>query len=222
MMARRRVWRERPPPGWARGNTSEQLHARIIDLRAGSGQEHLHCKPRGRAVVVDPRHVRLAPLWNEAILDEDFPRWQDGSAINASEFRRCGAMGYRFDEWLRVLLPPNSTVWRPPPTPALLVHTPGTTGTERRVVGRDEPCVAEARAGVEEGARRTLSLECYCSSIAVWWAGSGPLASISGAVENGDYVASWAPSWSYRRYDAYDHYISETNCIESCRPVALL
>ena len=154
MLARCRVWRERSPPGWARVNTSEQLHARIIDLRAGSGQEHLHCKPRGRAVVVDPRHVRLAPLWNEAILDDDFPRWQDGSAINASEFRRCGAMGYRFDEWLRVLLPPNSTVWRPQPTPALPVHSPGTIGTDHRVVGRDEPCVAEARDGVQEGAQR--------------------------------------------------------------------
>jgi hypothetical protein len=114
---RKMIWKERPVPNWAKGKPGEPVCARILDLRAGPGEEHLLCKPRGRAVVFDPKKVTLAPLWSEDILDADFPRWQDGSNIDQKEYERCGAAGYPFHAWLRKLLPSDSQVWQPPKLP---------------------------------------------------------------------------------------------------------
>ncbi len=90
----RRIWKERPVPAWARSANGGPVCARVLDLRAGRGDEHDGCKPRGCAVVLDPRVLSLAPLWNEEILDPGFPRWQDGSTIDEEEYRRCGQAGY--------------------------------------------------------------------------------------------------------------------------------
>ena len=90
----RRLWKERPVPPWALPAHGGPVSARVLDLRPGRGDEHDGCKPRGRAVVLDPRLVSLAPLWNEEILDPGFPRWQDGSTIDEAEYRRCGQAGY--------------------------------------------------------------------------------------------------------------------------------
>ena len=90
----RRLWKERPVPAWAQSAHGGPVSARVLDLRMGRGDEHDGCKPRGCAVVLDPRLLSLAPLWNEEILDPDFPRWQDGSTIDEEEYRRCGQAGY--------------------------------------------------------------------------------------------------------------------------------
>ena len=90
----RRLWKERPVPAWARSAHGGPVCARVLDLRAGRGDEQDGCKPRGCAVVLDPKLLSLAPLWNEEILDPGFPRWQDGSTIDEEEYRRCGKAGY--------------------------------------------------------------------------------------------------------------------------------
>jgi hypothetical protein len=107
------VWKERAVPPWAAGSDGGPVCARVLDLRPGPGTEHLQCKPRGCAVVIDPTRVHIAPLWNEEVLEPNFPRWQDGSEIDEDEYRRCGEAGYPFHVWLRKLLPTGSTVWRP-------------------------------------------------------------------------------------------------------------
>jgi hypothetical protein len=115
------VWKERPVPDWAfppNGSNFNAVSARILELTGEPGKEHTAGKPRGCAVVIDPERVRLSPFWNEEILDDDFPRWQDGSAIDEVEYRRCGAAGYPFHVWLRKLLPAGSHVWQPLPSPS--------------------------------------------------------------------------------------------------------
>ena len=95
------------------GNSS--VCARVLDLRVGEGEQHQECKPRGRAIVLDPRRISLRPLWNGEILDPNFPRWQDGSEVDEIEYKRCGEAGYPFHVWLRELLPAGSRVWKPEP-----------------------------------------------------------------------------------------------------------
>ena len=107
------VWKERAIPPWAEAGDGAPVRARILDLRAGAGEDHKLCKPRGCAVVFDPAQISIAPLWNEEIREADFPRWQDGSVIDEAEFRRCGEAGYPFHAWLRQLLPAGSAVWSP-------------------------------------------------------------------------------------------------------------
>jgi hypothetical protein len=109
----RRIWKERRAPPWAQGIDGGPLCARVLDLQLGRGDENDGGKPRGRAVVLDPRRVVLAPLWNEEMLEPGFPRWQDGSTIDEEEYRRCGQAGYPFHEWLRKLLPAGSQIWQP-------------------------------------------------------------------------------------------------------------
>ena len=66
--SRELVWKERAVPAWAKCGDGKPVSARILDLRAGSGGDHLLCKPRGCAVVFDPAQIVIAPLWNEGTL----------------------------------------------------------------------------------------------------------------------------------------------------------
>jgi hypothetical protein len=102
----------------------------------GHGEEHDGGKPRGRAVVLDPRRVVIAPLWNEEILEPGFPRWQDGSTIDEEEYRRCGQAGYPFNEWLRKLLPAGSHIWQPPGAEAAESSDAGAGGRGVSVIGK--------------------------------------------------------------------------------------
>lgn len=62
--------------------------------------------PLGRAVVCDKESVSVVPLWNAAILDGEFPRWQEkdsGKPIDPEEYCKVGTAGAPFVEWLSCL-----------------------------------------------------------------------------------------------------------------------
>ena len=61
----------------------------------------------GRAVVCDEGAAMVVPLWNAAIQDQNFPRWQDMNSdkpVDPEEYRRVCTAGAPFRVWLSYLV----------------------------------------------------------------------------------------------------------------------
>jgi hypothetical protein len=115
------VLREQHEAGWewkmAHGRCSDRNDVSVLvhDLvsapwaLAAAQEVHEKSTPLGRAVVLD-NSTKLIPLWNADVEDGGFPRWQDqhsGQPIDPDEYRRVGAAGAPFMEWLGCLGEPH-------------------------------------------------------------------------------------------------------------------
>jgi len=123
------VLREQHEAGWEwkmasdRNDGSVLVHDLVSAPWASAAAQEVHGKstPLGRAVVLDDS-TKVIPLWNADVEEAGFPRWQDqhsGQPIDPDEYRRVGAAGAPFMEWLTCLGEPH-----PADQPARIAQSP--------------------------------------------------------------------------------------------------